>query len=249
MENLRISTMTAVSKLSEHINIEKLYESLEINDVVKFIEHKEKYKGYSKKLDKKARKNKVKRTFFNQSTIHIYHFDKIVNVKIFNNGNIQMTGLKYEEQGKEVLNIVKDIFIEKNKKIKFFENTNIDILEYRIVLINSDFDIGYSLNREKLHRKIIDLGLYSTYEPCMYPGVNIKYYYNTSYDKCGICKCNCKCNGKGDGSENGDCKRVTIAVFASGKIIITGGKSKEQLVESYNFITQVLSDKESFHMK
>lgn len=241
--------MTAVSKLSEHINIEKLYESLEINDVVKFIEHKEKYKGYSKKLDKKARKNKVKRTFFNQSTIHIYHFDKIVNVKIFNNGNIQMTGLKYEEQGKEVLNIVKDIFIEKNKKIKFFENTNIDILEYRIVLINSDFDIGYSLNREKLHRKIIDLGLYSTYEPCMYPGVNIKYYYNTSYDKCGICKCNCKCNGKGDGSENGDCKRVTIAVFASGKIIITGGKSKEQLVESYNFITQVLSDKESFHMK
>ena len=249
MENLRISTMTAVSKLSEHINIEKLYESLEINDVVKFIEHKEKYKGYSKKLDKKARKNKVKRTFFNQSTIHIYHFDKIVNVKIFNNGNIQMTGLKYEEQGKEVLNIVKDIFIEKNKKIKFFENTNIDILEYRIVLINSDFDIGYSLNREKLHRKIIDLGLYSTYEPCMYPGVNIKYYYNNLYDKCGICKCDCKCNGKGDGSENGDCKRVTIAVFASGKIIITGGKSKEQLVESYNFITQVLSDKETFHMK
>jgi len=249
MGNLRISTMTAVSKLSEHINIEKLYESIPIDDIVKFIEYKTQYKGYSKKLDKKVRKNKVKRTFFNQSTIHIYHGDKIVNVKIFNNGNIQMTGLKYEEQGKEVLNILKDIFIEKNKKIKFFENTNIDILEYRIVLINSDFDIGYSLNREKLHREIIDLGLYSTYEPCMYPGVNIKYYYNTSYGKCGICKCDCKCNGKGDGYKNGDCKRVTIAVFASGKIIITGGKSKEQLVESYHFITKVLSDKETFHMK
>ena len=249
MEHLRISTMTEVSKLSEHINIEKLYESIPIDDIVKFIEYKTKYKGYSKKLDKKVRKNKVKRTFFNQSTIHIYHNDKIVNVKIFNNGNIQMTGLKYENQGKEVLSIVKDIFIDKNKKIKFFENTNIDILEYRIVLINSDFDIGYTLNREKLHRKIIDLGMYSTYEPCMYPGVNIKYYYNTSYGKCGICKCDCKCNGKGDGYKNGDCKRVAIAVFASDKIIITGGKSKEQLVESDHFITKVLSDKETFHMK
>ena len=54
MDTPRISTMTAVSKLSEHINIEKMYESLEIDDIVKFIEYKTKYKGYSKKLDKKV---------------------------------------------------------------------------------------------------------------------------------------------------------------------------------------------------
>ena len=48
--------------------------------------------------------------------------------------------------------------------------------------------------------------------------------YNNLYDKCGICKCDCNCNGKGEGLGIGDCKRVTIAVFNSGKIIITGGK-------------------------
>ena len=102
MENLRISTMTAVSKLSSDINLENLYNNLEINNIIKFIEYKEKHKGYSKKLDKKCRKKKEKKTFYNQATIHIYHTNKVINIKIFNNGKIQMTGLKYEDQGKEV---------------------------------------------------------------------------------------------------------------------------------------------------
>ena len=240
--------MTALSKLSADIDLNKLFDNLEINDIVKFVECKEKIKGYSKKMDKKKRKKKVKKTFYNQATIHIFHTNKIVNVKVFNNGKIQMTGLKFEKQGKEVLNIVKDILIEKNKG-EIFDGKTLEITDYKIVLINSDFDIGYSVNREKLDREIIDMGLFSTYEPCMYPGVNIKYYFNTRYDKCGICKCECKCDGKGEGLGNGDCKRVTVAVFASGKIIITGGKSNEQLVESYHFIKNVLKDKEKFHMK
>ena len=111
MEHLRISTMTAVAKLCDMINIENMFESINIDDVVKFIEYKEKHKGYSKKLDKKPRKQKKRVTFYNQSTIYIYHNGKIVNVKLFNNGKVQMTGLKYEKQGLEVLEVVKDIFM------------------------------------------------------------------------------------------------------------------------------------------
>ena len=37
MEHLRISTMTAVSKLSDNINLQNLYDSLNINDTVKQI--------------------------------------------------------------------------------------------------------------------------------------------------------------------------------------------------------------------
>ena len=99
MEHLRISTMTAVAKLCDMINIENMFESINIDDIVKFIEYKEKHKGYSKKLDKKPRKQKKRVTFYNQSTIHIYNNGKIVNVKLFNNGKVQMTGLKYEKQG------------------------------------------------------------------------------------------------------------------------------------------------------
>lgn len=247
MEHLRISTMTAVAKLCDMINIENMFESIQIDDVVKFVEYKEKHKGYSKKLDKKPRKQKKRVTFYNQSTIHIYNNGKIVNVKLFNNGKVQMTGLKYEKQGLEVLDIVKDIFM-RNYDLEFLDKKTLNIENYDIVLINSDFDIKYSVNREILHREIINKGLYSSYEPCMYPGVNIKYYFNNNNDKCGICKCTEKCNGKGRGCGNGQCKRVTIAVFASGKIIITGGRSIEQLVDSYDFIKGVLSDVEKFKM-
>ena len=140
--------------------------------------------------------------------------------------------------------------ISDENKIKIFDSTEIYQIEpIQTVLINSDFDIYSEVNREILHRLIVDRGYYSSYEPCTYPGVNIKYMYNNLYDKCGICKCDCNCNGKGEGLGIGDCKRVTIAVFNSGKIIITGGKSKEQLIESYNFITNVLSDRKKFIIK
>ena len=94
MENLRISTMTAVSKLSDDINLQNLYDNFNINDIVKYIEFKENEpKGFSKKSLRKTRKKTVKKTFYNQATVHIHHKNKIVNVKIFKNGNIQMTGL------------------------------------------------------------------------------------------------------------------------------------------------------------
>ena len=125
-EDLRVSTMTAISKLSVHINLEKLYEHFEINDVIKFIEFRDKIpKGFSKKALKKKRKKEVKKVFFNQATLHIM-CDKLVNVKIFNNGTIQMTGLKSIKQGKNVVNM----YIEQLKKF------NKEIYEGEIVMYN-----------------------------------------------------------------------------------------------------------------
>ena len=42
---------------------------------------------------------------------------------------------------------------------------------------NSDFDIGIRINNSVLHRLIIDNNIHSSYESCIYPGVNIKYYH------------------------------------------------------------------------
>jgi TATA-box binding protein (TBP) (component of TFIID and TFIIIB) len=84
--------------------------------------------------------------------------------------------------------------------------------------------------------------MYSSYEPTIYPGVNIKYFYN-NINEAGVCNCSSKCNGKGSGKGDGDCKKITIAVFNSGKIIITGGNSFDQVLISYEFINSLLSDK------
>ena len=75
----------------------------------------------------------------------------------------------------------------------------------------------------------------------MYPGVNIKYYFNSINNHNGVCKCINKCNGKGKNC----CKKITIAVFNSGKIIITGGQSYEHLNIAYDFINQIINNNKS----
>jgi TATA-box binding protein (TBP) (component of TFIID and TFIIIB) len=244
MDNLRISTMTAICNISDEIDLKMCYDKLEINDLIHFIELKG-YpdKGFSKKSQKKKRKIKDKKVFYNQITLHVFD-KKVVNVKIFNNGRIQMTGLKFKEQGINVINkLIKEI--KKYNTNECIFSNELKLSNYNIVLINSDFDIKYKVNRDLLHRDIIGLGMYSSYEPTIYPGVNIKYYDNKIYND-GICRCCNKCNGKGKGNGDGDCKKITIAVFNSGKIIITGGNSFEQVITSYNFIYNLLNNKEKY---
>jgi len=246
MENLRISTMTAVCKISEEIKLDNLYNSIEINDVIKYVQYKsDMSKGYSEKALKKTRKKTVRKMFFNQITMHIFN-EKLINVKVFNNGKIQMTGLKNPDQGKGTIDIlIKELSKLNNKETPIFEG-DLNISDYDIVLINSDFDIKYKVDREKLHRDLINLGIYSSFEPIMYPGVNMKYYFNTSFNNNGVCNCSNICNGKGKGNGDGDCKKITIAIFNSGKIIITGGRSEPQIVESYNYIYNLLKNKEKY---
>lgn len=240
--------MTAISSLNSDINLDHLFQNITINTdntVISYIEHGSLgNKGESSKNKRKPRNPKqTKKTFFNQVTLHV-HCEKIVNVKLFNNGKIQMTGLKYEGHGIKVLDTFIPYLVKLNDKSidKIFITPIIHYTPMDIVLINSDFFIGYPIIREKLHEEIIRLGYYSSYEPCNYPGVNIKYYYNVDNND-GICKCNAMCNGKGDGSCDGKCKKITIAVFQSGKALITGARNRHQLEVALNFITKFVDSK------
>ena len=94
INNLRISTMTQIAEISSKIDLKNLFKYLEPTDNIKYISFgSESSKGELEKKIKKPRKNKEKKFFYNQITIHIF-YEKIVNVKVFNNGRIQMTGLK-----------------------------------------------------------------------------------------------------------------------------------------------------------
>lgn len=245
-DQLRISTITSVLKLSQDINLEKIYNQIPISQYIPYIEYgvNNNPRGFSKKSLKKKRKKKEEKIFYNQSTIHVKYGGKLMNVKLFNNGRIQITGLKEENQSEKLVNELITYFIDFD-----ILDERVKLIHSDVVLINSDFDLEIPINRDVLHREIIEHGLYSSFEPCIYPGVNIKYYINNN-NTCGICECNKICNGKGKGCGDGDCKKVTIAVFMSGKVIITGGQNKDQINESYRFITNfVRSRKELFELK
>jgi TATA-box binding protein (TBP) (component of TFIID and TFIIIB) len=255
-QNLRISTRTATSKINSTIDLKMIYDNLEIDDKIKYIEYgTDIQKGESKKIisDKKKLKKKV---FFNQITILIKIDYLYNNIKLFNNGSISMTGVKSEEVGKKSVDILFQKLLDINKTHKLF-NVTVPIIEfYKIVLINSDYDIGYEIKRSELHQLLVnDYEIYSSYEPCIYPGVNSKFFWNkmykdnTYYNYPGKCHCNSVCNGKGTGNGDSECKKVTISVFQSGSIIITGANSLEQIIDCYEFISGIFKKHESLLRK
>jgi|TARA_B110000285_G_scaffold146783_1_gene163828 TATA-box binding protein (TBP) (component of TFIID and TFIIIB) len=242
-ENLHISAMVQIGKLNTQVDLSALATALEVNDNILYIEHgKLINKGVNnKKFSKK--KSDSRKYFYNQVTIHIFNSKKAnkrVNVKVFNNGTIQMTGVNSHEIGEYTAKTVITEFNKLPLDIKIFDHENVQqIGELETVLINSDFDIRSEINREKLHRHIILNGYMSSFEPCTYPGVNIKFYHNPIRQNYGICDCETPCDGKG---KNNTCKKITVAVFKSGKIIITGGRSKNNIQTAYEFITEFIEE-------
>ena len=154
-----------------------------------------------------------------------------------------MTGIPAEEFAKDALSwlleqlytIKAPIFAEKPLLQKF-----------KVQLINSDYQVAHPINRTALHNILSrTYGLFSTFESTIYQGVNTKYYFNEQHpdqDRPGICLCTKRCRGQGSGSGPGECKRITMSVFQTGKIIITGGRYLFQLEEAYNFLNRVLQD-------
>ncbi|KAG1669780.1 hypothetical protein FOA52_001609 [Chlamydomonas sp. UWO 241] len=218
-----------------------------------------------------------KKNFGNQVTLLAKVNDKPTSIKLFTNGRIQMTGIRSIEFGRTVLAAVvqwlnanynapdtpdardardadapdapdaPDAVDEARAEIHVDEAAALE--SYRICMINSDCDIGMHVKRNVLFQTMKDhyTHIMCSYEPCMYPGVKIKYMYNSSHpDARGACSCahGPSCKGKGDGSgHDAGCRKVTIAVFQSGKAIITGGITVAQVESAYQFLLNDLVSK------
>lgn len=236
---LRISTMTATCNLSNEIILDTIYNNIYIDSFVTFIEYANfPIKGFNPKTisDKKAIKKKV---FYNQITIILQFLPGIkINVKIFNNGAASITGIKDKEYAIKALEKLCNIFTN-------ILNITYKLKDFNIVLINSDYHIGYEIKRDDLHKTLINkYKIFSSYEPCIYPGVNSKFFWNMDYkdnEYTGRCYCTKSCDGKGTGIGNGQCKKITISTFQSGSVIITGARNIEQINDSYNFINKIFN--------
>jgi len=135
--------------------------------------------------------------------------------------------------------------IKNDKIIDRIINKNIlSITRYNITLINSDFYIGFKLNRTKVYEYMLNqCGLLCDFDPCIYQGVLIKFYWNTIKNvQDGKCNCTIPCNGKGVGDSNGECRKITVSVFQSGNIIITGKCCRKELHYIYNYIVELLHE-------
>lgn len=150
-----------------------------------------------------------------------------------------MTGITSEGYSKSVLFWLIGIMNSMSNKLsekEFYTS------KFSVQLLNSDYKMNALVRRDELHKILVNrYKLFSTLETTIYQGINTKYYYNEkSLRKNGICWCDKPCSGQGDGKTLDNCKRITIAIFQTGSVIITGARNMEQLDEAYEFINEII---------
>ena len=220
-----------------------------ISECLEMLNSIEQLESNSLKKHGRQKKKKDNENFYNSCSIIVKASlnIKCVNIKLFNNGKITLTGSKEEFDGyKSCVVLLEEM--KKNKDI--FLDTEIDISKlkitnYKITMINSDFDTNFKIDLLKLLDVLnnYEKDLFTKFNPEKYRGLIIGFYWNTNKKiQDGKCLCKSKCNGKGIGTGDGECKKITISVFKSGSIIITGGRLIKQIDDAYIKINSILKE-------
>lgn len=202
--------------------------------------------GISKK-DIMTYKTKEKKAFYNSFAIiiriKIDGIFKEFHIKVFNTGKLEIPGTQNDKLLYTLLDKLIVILQPYVKDKLDYESSNIET-----VLINSNFNCGYYVNRQKLFLKLKkEYGLITMYDPCSYPGIQSKFYYN--YNKKiqnGICECSKRCNKKGRGNGDGDCMEISFMIFRTGSILVVGHCDEKVLNEIYLFIRNILETEYKF---
>ena len=190
--------------------------------------------GLSKK-DLLFTKNNNKSAFYNCFVLTMRLFDENIfkefHIKIFNTGKIEIPGIQND-------NIV--YIILENLKILFKSITDITI-NYNInnienVLINSNFNCGFYINRESLFNILRnDYNINACYDPCSYPGIQCIYYFDN--EKNSIIK---EAINFKNIKYNKNITKVSYMLFRTGSILIVGKCSETILNFVYNYIKDIL---------
>jgi len=253
---LNISVKTACCYIDKIYNIKKMAQSIEQkikkdSSILKAINYtKTEEEGASGILVKNSKSNN---NFYNSICITVcIRENKNINLMIFTNGRITCTGAKNDDDGYMAANYLLD---EMKLDVTIFENeedvADAKIVNYDIVMINSNFSIGFMIDNHKLYDILISkrsyYHLFSSFDPRTYQGVKIYFMWNTNQlIKNGVCACSmkkCKISAKKkNGNGEGDCRRISVAVFGTGKILIAGAKNNAQLYDAYNFIIKLLQE-------
>jgi len=227
--NVSISTMSIGCNLGTSFNMKNIYDHLTLlNDNIIAIKSSEgircieEFKSKFKSTNKNSKKN-----FYNQNTI-IMHIDedKFINIKLFKNGSLQMSGCKALSDVniaiyKLITRLSEKIRIEEsNDFIPFVENIDdFRLVKFKIDFINSNFGVNYLINKANLYQLLTEQNILCRLS-AIHACVNIKHKISNDI-------------------------YISIFIFQTGNIIITGAKTAENIKEAYIFIVKFLNKNKS----
>lgn len=153
------------------------------------------------------------------------------HVKLFNTGKIEIPGIKTDT----IYQYVLDRFIQ------FIQPFYVDTPIYckpnsDIVLINSNFNCGFYINRENLIQILkYKYNIHPIYDPCNYPGVKAPFYYNPELNiQTGISP------KQEDKDKYKNVIKIHCSIFRTGSVLILGTCDENILQEIYEFISNLL---------
>ncbi len=158
-----------------------------------------------------------------------------IHIKVFNTGKLEIPGI----QNDELLIIVLDNLI---KILKPFVNEgDIHYLKEKTetVLINSNFNCGYYINREKLFDILkYKYKINSSFDPCSYPGIQCEFYYDIEKDN----NTGRQINNIDITNNSDNIFKISFMIFRTGSVLIVGKCDEHILYNIYNFIKKILED-------
>jgi len=191
--------------------------------------------GISKK-DIMSYRSKKKQAFYNCFVmilrIKIDNSFREFHIKVFNTGKLEIPGVQSEAMFETVLkNIIEILQPYHNYTLSYKQTSD-------TVLINSNFNCGFFVNREALYDILRNkYNIQAIYDPCSYPGIQCKFYYNNDIGiQTGI---QITSENK---SKYTNITEVSFMIFRTGSVLIVGMCDENVLQDIYYFLTKLLKN-------
>jgi hypothetical protein len=235
------TTQEEVDIISEHLKTETCVDSLNITHInnpegrIKFKDIRKISIGISKK-DIISYRCKKKSAFYNCFVLILRLCENSIykefHVKVFNTGKLEIPGIQTEESFENILKLLIEILTPHfTEQITHLNHKN------ETVLINSNFNCGFYINREIFNDILkFKYKIQSIYDPCSYPGIQCKFYYDhTLSEQTGRPPVNYQLN-----DTTNTISIVSFMIFRTGSVLIVGKCDEPTLINIYHFIKNML---------
>lgn len=212
---VRITTITMCSKFLQDIDLKKFRENFAKLGSITVRRRGSRFRGFEWKMKDTA--------FYNQVTIGYEDVYSRKSIKLFPNGSIQVAGCSDLFDCKRILGQLSFI-LKVVLELKELPPTQ----EASIKMINTNFSLNSSVNLNKVIAKFSckpggtgrdseSPSFKVTFDPDRYSAVKVKFMPKP------------------------DQKQVTASIFSTGKIIVTGAQTLDEIAGAYETINKVIT--------
>ena len=127
--------------------------------------------------------------------------------------------------------------IKDDKPLQFLDNKS------ETVMINSNFNCGYYIDRERMYKLLKSkYKINSNFDPCSYPGIQCEFYHDSVIKEQSGVQPSTERNAsniKTNDSSQSSISKISFMIFRTGSVLIVGKCSEEILYEIYHFLCNI----------